>query len=179
VLKDAGLVREEDGLLVASVDPLPQLRTYFDRLWFEASVGEGWLRERFAVSRRLHALGAERPRRARARPERGPSARGLAGERRGALALFRALADPVRRRLMSAWRRPRAPASSPGAGPAAGQRQPSPERPGRRRPRRLRQRQAAVRPEALTRLRRYFRLRPDHRGDQPARAGLLRTYTQH
>lgn len=56
VLKDAGLVREEDGLLVAVVDPLPALRTYFDRLWFEASVGEGWLRERFAVSRRLYAL---------------------------------------------------------------------------------------------------------------------------
>lgn len=61
VLKDAGLIHEEDGLLVARVDPLPQLRTYFDRLWFEASVGEGWLRERFAVSRRLHALGGEAP----------------------------------------------------------------------------------------------------------------------
>lgn len=61
VLKDSGLVREEDGLLVAVVDPLPQLRTYFDRLWFEASVGEGWLRERFAVSRRLYSLGAEPP----------------------------------------------------------------------------------------------------------------------
>jgi len=59
VLKDAGLVREEDGLLVAIVDPLPQLRIYFDRLWFEASVGEGWLRERFAVSRRLQAMGWE------------------------------------------------------------------------------------------------------------------------
>jgi len=59
VLKDAGLVREEDGLLVATVDPLPQLRTYFDRLWFEASVGEGWLRERFAVSRRLQAMDGE------------------------------------------------------------------------------------------------------------------------
>jgi DNA-binding transcriptional ArsR family regulator len=59
VLKDAGLVREEDGLLVAVVDPLPALRTYFDRLWFEASVGEGWLRERFAVSRRLYALPSE------------------------------------------------------------------------------------------------------------------------
>lgn len=66
VLKDAGLVREEDGLLVAAVDPLPRLRTYFDRLWFEASVGEGWLRERFAVSHRLHTLGrAPTPRRAR------------------------------------------------------------------------------------------------------------------
>lgn len=66
VLKDAGLVREEDGVLVAAVDPLPKLRTYFDRLWFEASVGEGWLRERFAMSRRLHALevagAASRPR---------------------------------------------------------------------------------------------------------------------
>jgi hypothetical protein len=61
VLKDAGLVREEDGLLVAAVDPLPHLRTYFDRLWFEASVGEGWLRERFATSRRLYALEAAQP----------------------------------------------------------------------------------------------------------------------
>jgi len=67
VLKDAGLVREEDGLLVATVDPLPQLRTYFDRLWFEASVGEGWLRERFAVSRRLYALGADQPEAPRSR----------------------------------------------------------------------------------------------------------------
>ena len=33
------------------------LRVYFDRLWFEASVGEGWLRDRFAVSRRLQWLG--------------------------------------------------------------------------------------------------------------------------
>jgi DNA-binding transcriptional ArsR family regulator len=61
VLKEAGLVREEDGLLVAVVDPLPQLRVYFDRLWFEASVGEGWLRERFAVSRQLQALDLEPP----------------------------------------------------------------------------------------------------------------------
>jgi DNA-binding transcriptional ArsR family regulator len=61
VLKDAGLVREEDGLLVATIDPLPHLRTYFDRLWFEASVGEGWLRERFATSRRLYALEAAQP----------------------------------------------------------------------------------------------------------------------
>lgn len=59
VLKDAGLVREDDGLLLAVVDPLPALRTYFDRLWFEAAVGEGWLRERFAVSRRICALPAE------------------------------------------------------------------------------------------------------------------------
>lgn len=68
VLKEAGLVREEDGLLVAALDPLPRLRTYFDRLWFEASVGEGWLRERFAVSRRLHALDAAAP--AAPRPSR-------------------------------------------------------------------------------------------------------------
>ncbi|WP_296595834.1 helix-turn-helix transcriptional regulator [Phenylobacterium sp.] len=61
VLKDAGLVREEEGVLVAAVDPLPRLRTYFDRLWFEASVGEGWLRERFAVSRRLQAMDPEAP----------------------------------------------------------------------------------------------------------------------
>lgn len=59
VLKAAGLVREADGLLLAVVGPLPALRTYFDRLWFEASVGEGWLRERFAVARGLDAADAE------------------------------------------------------------------------------------------------------------------------
>lgn len=59
VLKSAGLVREEDGLLVASPDILPALRVYFDRLWFEASVGEGWMRERFMVTRRMHAMGGE------------------------------------------------------------------------------------------------------------------------
>ena len=59
VLKEAGLVREDQGLLIATTDVLPALRVYFDRLWFEASVGEGWMRERFAVSRRMHWRGAE------------------------------------------------------------------------------------------------------------------------
>src|SRR3954468_3492381 len=59
VLKEAGLVREEDGLLIATTDVLPAIRVYFDRLWFEASVGESWMRERFAVSRRMHWRGAE------------------------------------------------------------------------------------------------------------------------
>ena len=59
VLKAVGLVREDHGLLLASPDLLPALRTYFDRLWFEASVGEGWMRDRFAVSRRMQWLGAE------------------------------------------------------------------------------------------------------------------------
>ena len=58
VLKAAGLVRDDRGLL-ASPDILPALRTYFDRLWFEASVGETWLRDRFAVSRRVQWMGAE------------------------------------------------------------------------------------------------------------------------
>ena len=59
VLKEAGLVREDQGLLIATTDVLPALRVYFDRLWFEASVGEGWMRERFQVSRRMHWRGAE------------------------------------------------------------------------------------------------------------------------
>ena len=59
VLKEAGLVREDQGLLVATTDVLPVIRMYFDRLWFEASVGEGWMREHFAVSRRIHWRGAE------------------------------------------------------------------------------------------------------------------------
>ena len=59
VLKEAGLVREDQGLLVATTDVLPAVRVYFDRLWFEASVGEGWMRERFAVSRRMHWRGVE------------------------------------------------------------------------------------------------------------------------
>ena len=59
VLKAAGLVREEAGLLLAAADHLPALRTYFDRLWFEAAVGEAWMRDRFAVSRRLHWRGCE------------------------------------------------------------------------------------------------------------------------
>jgi DNA-binding transcriptional ArsR family regulator len=57
ILKAAGLVRAERGLLVATTDVLPALRVYFDRLWFEASVGEGWMRDRFTVSRRLQWLG--------------------------------------------------------------------------------------------------------------------------
>jgi DNA-binding transcriptional ArsR family regulator len=57
VLKEAGLVREDEGLLIATTDVLPALRVYFDRLWFEASVGEGWMREHFAVSRRMHWRG--------------------------------------------------------------------------------------------------------------------------
>jgi len=57
ILKAAGLVRAERGVLVATTDVLPMLRVYFDRLWFEASVGEGWMRDRFTVSRRLQWLG--------------------------------------------------------------------------------------------------------------------------
>jgi DNA-binding transcriptional ArsR family regulator len=59
VLKAAGLVREEAGLLLPAAEPLPALRTYFDRLWFEAAVGEAWLRDRFAVSRRLARGGGD------------------------------------------------------------------------------------------------------------------------
>jgi DNA-binding transcriptional ArsR family regulator len=59
VLKACGLVREEQGLLLAAPDVLPALRTYFDRLWFEASVGEAWLRDRFAISKRVQWMGCE------------------------------------------------------------------------------------------------------------------------
>lgn len=58
VLTSAGLVRDEGGVFVAALDPLPRLRVYFDRLWFEASVGEGWLRERFAAQQGLQAVDA-------------------------------------------------------------------------------------------------------------------------
>ena len=57
ILKAAGLVRAERGVLVATTGVLPMLRVYFDRLWFEASIGEGWMRDRFTVSRRLQWLG--------------------------------------------------------------------------------------------------------------------------
>ena len=59
VLKAAGLVREDAGLLLPVADRLPALRTYFDRLWFEAAVGEAWMRDRFAVSRRLQWRGCD------------------------------------------------------------------------------------------------------------------------
>ena len=58
-LMGARLVRHEDGLYLAAADILPELRSYFDRLWFEASVGETFLRERFSVSRRMHWRGLE------------------------------------------------------------------------------------------------------------------------
>ena len=46
ILKDAGLVRQEDGRLHAVVEKLPELRMYFDRLWLEATLGDAWLLER-------------------------------------------------------------------------------------------------------------------------------------
>jgi hypothetical protein len=59
VLVDARLVRNDGGLYLATAEVLPALRSYFDRLWFEASVGESFLRERFAVSKRMHWRGLE------------------------------------------------------------------------------------------------------------------------
>jgi DNA-binding transcriptional ArsR family regulator len=57
MLAAAKLVRLEAGLYLATADVLPELRMYFDRLWFEASVGEAWMVEHFAVSRRMHWKG--------------------------------------------------------------------------------------------------------------------------
>lgn len=49
VLKSAGLVEgREDGRLHTVAPALPELRTYFDRLWLEASLGDAWLLERRA-----------------------------------------------------------------------------------------------------------------------------------
>ena len=46
LLKDAGLVRQDDGRVRAVVEKLPELRMYFDRLWLEATLGDAWLMER-------------------------------------------------------------------------------------------------------------------------------------
>jgi DNA-binding transcriptional ArsR family regulator len=47
VLLDAGLVQYEGKMVKATLSQLPRLRTYFDRLWLEASLGETWLSERY------------------------------------------------------------------------------------------------------------------------------------
>lgn len=47
LLREAGLIREgDDGRLYPARDLLPQLRAYFDRLWLEATLGDGWLLQR-------------------------------------------------------------------------------------------------------------------------------------
>lgn len=46
ILKEAGLVRQDDGRIHAVVEKLPELRAYFDRLWLEATLGDTWLLER-------------------------------------------------------------------------------------------------------------------------------------
>src|SRR4051812_31264797 len=43
VLGEAGLIEHGPRSLSVIVDPLPSLRTYFDRLWLEASLGDTWL----------------------------------------------------------------------------------------------------------------------------------------
>ena len=58
VLQAAGLLESKAGLWVARAEPLGLLRAYFDRLWFEATVGEARLLEHFAESRRMHWRGA-------------------------------------------------------------------------------------------------------------------------
>lgn len=47
-LKACGLVYAKDGQMRASMDVLPRLRTYFDRLWIESTLGDAWLQERKA-----------------------------------------------------------------------------------------------------------------------------------
>lgn len=46
VLRDAGLVSNDDGPIQVRVNVLPHLRMYFDRLWLEATLGDGWLEQR-------------------------------------------------------------------------------------------------------------------------------------
>jgi len=46
VLREAGLIRMSDNRLEVVPDVLPALRMYFDRLWLEASLGDGWLARR-------------------------------------------------------------------------------------------------------------------------------------
>ncbi len=46
VLRDAGLVSNDDGPIQVRVNVLPHLRMYFDCLWLEATLGDGWLEQR-------------------------------------------------------------------------------------------------------------------------------------
>ncbi|MEP6968362.1 MAG: helix-turn-helix domain-containing protein [Pseudomonadota bacterium] len=46
VLRDAGLVHTVNDRLEVVVEVLPALRTYFDRLWLEASLGDTWIANR-------------------------------------------------------------------------------------------------------------------------------------
>jgi len=53
ILREAGLVRVVDGRLEVVLDALPALRTYFDRLWLEASLGDTWITNRRAENNDL------------------------------------------------------------------------------------------------------------------------------
>lgn len=46
ILRDAGLVHTVNDRLEVAPDVLPGLRTYFDRLWLEASLGDTWISHR-------------------------------------------------------------------------------------------------------------------------------------
>lgn len=46
VLRDAGLVSNDEGLVLVMADALPHVRMYFDRLWLEATLGDAWLEQR-------------------------------------------------------------------------------------------------------------------------------------
>ena len=48
VLREAGLVHTANDRLEVVLDVLPALRTYFDRLWLEASLGDTWITRRRA-----------------------------------------------------------------------------------------------------------------------------------
>jgi DNA-binding transcriptional ArsR family regulator len=46
VLGRAGLIHQDARRLEVVVEALPRVRSYFDRLWLEASLGDTWLAER-------------------------------------------------------------------------------------------------------------------------------------
>ena len=48
ILRDAGLIQTVNDRIEVVGDVLPALRTYFDRLWLEASLGDTWLTNRRA-----------------------------------------------------------------------------------------------------------------------------------
>ncbi|MBA3811198.1 MAG: winged helix-turn-helix transcriptional regulator [Caulobacteraceae bacterium] len=53
ILRQAGLVHTVNDRLEVVLDVLPSLRTYFDRLWLEASLGDTWITYRRAENNDL------------------------------------------------------------------------------------------------------------------------------
>ena len=48
ILREAGLIHTANERIEVIVATLPVIRTYFDRLWLEATLGDTWLRNRTA-----------------------------------------------------------------------------------------------------------------------------------